>query len=336
MKILHAPYNIGGMAGFLADEQRRLGYYARSYTYDDLAYDRFGYKTDYHLKRKLDPWEILNRAQRYVRRFDVFQLYFGSGLLPDRFEDIHEMARLGKRIFFYFCGCDIRDEKYTTLHYPVSVCRHCYPKTCFPYQKQARELAANYGKTNFVSTPDLMEFVERPVLLPQPLDFTTIEAIGPKIYTPREGTFRVAHAPTNRKLKGSDFIISAVENLRRRGLDIELAVIEGTCHSDALRAYSQADIAVDQLLCGSYGMVSAELMALGVPTIAYLRDDLIGLYSETPPVINAGLDNLEDVLVYYYENRERLIPISEAGIRYAADVHHPIHVAKTCLEYYTA
>jgi len=115
---------------------------------------------------------------------------------------------------------------------------------------------------------------------------------------------------------------------------MELLLIEQMNHADALRRYRQADIALDQLLVGSYGMVSAEMMALGVPTLVYLREDLLPKYPQVPPLINATPLNLKDVLARLYDHREELESYRAGGQEYAMKVHHPVRLESLCLEYY--
>jgi hypothetical protein len=93
---------------------------------------------------------------------------------------------------------------------------------------------------------------------------------------------------------------------------------------------------VDQLLVGSYGLFAAELMALGVPTIAYLRPDLISRYVEEPPLINADPTTLEHVLRDCIEGGRDLGPLKAAGQSFARRVHHPEPLARRCLEAYAA
>jgi len=87
---------------------------------------------------------------------------------------------------------------------------------------------------------------------------------------------------------------------------------------------------------GSYGLLAAELMALGVPTVAYLRPDLLRHYPCEPPLINANPSNLEETLLWWYEHRDECERIREAGWHYARAVHHPAILARRCLECYNS
>jgi len=227
------------MASVLARAQSALGHHARSYC---PRSNGFKFPADYTL-RNPDSWlEWMWAAARLASEFDVFQFYFGNSLLRDTLLDVRPLSLLRKKLFFYFCGCDIRDEKWTIMHYPISACAHCFPKLCSRNRPLAREMADRYGRVNFVSTPDLLEFLPRSVLLPQAVDFDRIEPLlqeGPPP-RPRPHHFVIAHAPTNRQIKGTQYLLDCVARLQARGCRIELLLIENLSHADALRKYREA------------------------------------------------------------------------------------------------
>lgn len=334
MRILHAPNNIGGMASVLARAQSSLGHCARAYS---ATPSYLNIQADYTLKKRASALEKLRMALRFVWEFDVFHFYFGYTLLEDSLLDLAPLSWLRKKIFFYFCGCDIRDEKVTTHKYAISACANCFPKLCNRNRARARQAAERYGRANFVSTPDLLEFLPRSVLLPQAVDLDLIDTILREPEPVRDvNRLLIAHAPTNRQIKGTGYLLEAIQKLQTRGYPVDLLLIEKRSHADALRAYRAADLAVDQLLIGSYGLLAAELMALGVPTIAYLRPDLMQHYAEEPPLIHAEPSSIERVLIDCVERRDTLADFRDAGPRYARRVHHPTQLAQRCLEVYQA
>jgi glycosyltransferase involved in cell wall biosynthesis len=58
-------------------------------------------------------------------------------------------------------------------------------------------------------------------------------------------------------------------------LDVELDIVEGLRHDEARRRYERADLVVDQLNAGWYGILAIEAMALGKPVLSYLRDEAV-------------------------------------------------------------
>jgi len=331
MRILHAPENVGGMAGTLARAQAALGHRARAYCPN---YNKYQYRSDYSMGAPSLVSKLV-AAIRFGVEFEVFHFHFGRSLLGRFLLDVLPLSLLGKKIFFYFHGCDIRDEKVCTLQHPISACAECFPKSCSRNREKARAVAERFGRVNFVSTPDLLEFLPRAELLLQAVDFQGIEEVLAEPEPRRDpNRFLIAHAPTHRQIKGTRYLLDCVERLRARGYAIDLRLIEDKTHAEALRVYRAADLAVDQLLIGSYGLVSAEMMALGVPTLNYVRPDLLRLYPEPPPLIDAHPGNLERVLMRCYERRDELERPRQAGRVYARAFHHPLQLARRCLEAY--
>src|SRR5690606_3277528 len=62
--------------------------------------------------------------------------------------------------------------------------------------------------------------------------------------------FKVIHAPTNRSFKGSDYIEASIQRLQTNTTPFIYQVIENMSHEEALQTYLEADIIIDQVLCG--------------------------------------------------------------------------------------
>ena len=83
-----------------------------------------------------------------------------------------------------------------------------------------------------------------------------IESIRDKYFKERErnNTFKILHAPNHRNIKGTFYLIDAVDRLKNEGYDIELRLIEKKSNDDVLNEISNADLIVDQLIIGWYAM----------------------------------------------------------------------------------
>lgn len=102
------------------------------------------------------------------------------------------------------------------------------------------------------------------------------------------------HCPTNRKLKGTDYIIKATSELKKEGYNILLRIIEKQPHEVVLKAIKEADVIIDQLLIGWYGMITVESWAMGKPVICYIRPDLWSKYNV--PVCPADPITIKDAM----------------------------------------
>ena len=207
---------------------------------------------------------------------------------------------------------------------------------CSANQKKALKSALKYANAIFVSTPDLIEFIPGSILLPQPIDINTFESMKKNIVTEKNqsGTIKIAHAPSNRKMKGTRYIEEAVSTLIASGYSIELLLVENLPYEEALHKCANADIVIDQLLIGSYGQYSVEMMALGKPVICYLRDDLLRHYSSELPIVNANPSNLIEVLKNLLDRKDDWDKLGRQGVKYVQQNHDSKVIAKKLIEHY--
>jgi glycosyltransferase involved in cell wall biosynthesis len=95
----------------------------------------------------------------------------------------------------------------------------------------------------------------------------------------RKRTLQILHAPNHRAIKGTNFFIRAVEELKAEGLDVELVLVEQVPNEKIREIMASVDIIADQLIIGWYAMFALEGMAMGKPVLCYLRPDLENLYT---------------------------------------------------------
>jgi glycosyltransferase involved in cell wall biosynthesis len=128
-------------------------------------------------------------------------------------------------------------------------------------------------------------------------------------------------------------VIAAVE-----GLDADLEIVEGLHHDEAFERYRSADIVVDQLNAGWYGLFAIECMALGKPVVTFLHDEAVrrteGAFGTKVPIVSATSDTLRErlrPLVADVAERRRLGALSRA---YVELVHDQERVTDRLLDVY--
>jgi hypothetical protein len=142
--------------------------------------------------------------------------------------------------------------------------------------KAARDL----GIPIVVSTLDLLPLEPDLQWLPAPHDIKALAAIRKANYRPGD-TIRIGHAPTDRLIKSTDKVISAVASLAKAGLPVELVLIENRNWTDCLALKATCDLFVDQLILG-YGNNAIEAWGMGIPVICGVVDsDVRDLMFET-------------------------------------------------------
>lgn len=343
MRVFHGPLNIAGIAGTLSQAEREAGIDSFSYCLPTASYQ---YRSDFTVEADSDRKmisELMTFAFREIREIDIFHFYFGRSLTLSHLSEVPLLKTIGKKIFFYFHGCDIRDSKYVINHYPINACQNHWPMACSANRKKAIAVAKKYADGVFVSTPDLLEFIPGSSWLPQPISLEHFKVFRDKALSlsakVRKGKqeILVAHAPSDRMIKGTQYLEQAVQKLKKKGYPIKLLLVENLPYEKALTYFLKADIVVDQLLVGAYGMFSVEMMAMGKPVICYLREDLVkNHYSTDLPIISATPFNIADVLEETIERRKEWQIFGDKGIQYVHTVHDSQNIAAKTIQYYQA
>jgi glycosyltransferase involved in cell wall biosynthesis len=339
MKVFHGPINIGGIADTLSLAERNLGVESLSYC---LPAKYLGFQSDHlikdngyrHLSARI---ELLKFLLTKAWEFDVFHFYFGQSLTFNQLWDLPLLKSLGKSIFFYFHGCDIRNSKQVISRYDINACKEHWPMECNPFRRKTIENAVKYAKGIFVSTPDLLEFIPESKWLPQPINLNHYS----QIRDDREDSdnigkpiIKIAHAPSNRKIKGTLYLERAIKRLQDDRLPVELMIIENVSHDEALAKLKLADIVIDQLLIGAYGTFAIEMMALGKPVVCYIRDNLRDIYPQDLPIISSTPATIESEIKKLIIYRESWSEIGQKGIEYVNRVHDSRIIAQKTIQAY--
>jgi len=126
-----------------------------------------------------------------------------------------------------------------------------------------------------------------------------------------------------RNIKGSPFVLSAIERLMKEGYQVEYYFIQDK-PSNQMRFYQvQADIVVEQLIYGWWGSTFVETAALGKPVVCYLRPSWKHFFLKTfpeytdLPIIEADTQTIYEVLKKLVEDSDYRQRAGEASRRFA-------------------
>jgi hypothetical protein len=145
----------------------------------------------------------------------------------------------------------------------------------------------------------------------------------------------VVHAPSHRGFKGTSHVLEAVGDLKAEGLSFEFRLVENMSHADAIGCYREADVVIDQLRIGWYGVLAVEALALGKPTIAYIRDDLWQQHQASLPLLNANPLTLKNVLRQAIVDRGLRNRLAAQARKYFDETHSSVSVARKLVELYS-
>ena len=143
----------------------------------------------------------------------------------------------------------------------------------------------------------------------------------------------IVHAPSSPGIKGTSHVLKAVEELQDK-YAFDFKLVQGMRHEEARKIYSSADIVIDQILIGSYGLVSIENMCLGKPVICWISEFMKDKYPGELPIISANPDNIKDKLEYLINNRDCLSEVGEKSRKYAENYHDVNKFSQKLLDLY--
>jgi len=306
-RVLHCPVNLAGTGWMNVQALRRKGVDARLLVFrpqpwrpgeHDESLDLAGKSL---ARRQLTQWGAL---ARYLPKTDIFHFYFGQTLVPKKFQ-FPILRATRKKCVMHFLGDDIRGKTPDEL----------------AYGKRADvQIVGSYAATRWV--PEA-------VVVPPGLDL--------REYTPVEAVERdrplVVHAPSNLEKKGTRFVIEACEQL-----PVDLDVVHGVPHEEAVERFRRADIVVDQMHYLWHGVFAIESMAYGKPVVTSLDPEAVRQTEEAfgmaVPIVPATPENLVEQLLPLVESFEERRRLGEAGRAYVEHVHDIDKIAGRLIDIY--
>jgi glycosyltransferase involved in cell wall biosynthesis len=251
----------------------------------DISLERHGNL----LRQQATQWRAFLEL---LPRYDVFHFYSSVTLVPKsvQFRILHA---LGKKGVYQYLGSDIRGKTREELAYGL---------------KADAEIVSSYDAIRWVPDAEMI------------LPGVEVSAIAPAIPSADKKRPLIVHAPSSRRRKGTEHVVAAVE-----GLDADFRLVEGLTHDEAFELYREADIVVDQLNAGWYGVFAIECLALGKPVVTFLHDEAVRrteeAYGVEVPVVSATAETLRDQLRPLVEDAPRRHRIGAASRAYAERLH---------------
>jgi glycosyltransferase involved in cell wall biosynthesis len=164
----------------------------------------------------------------------------------------------------------------------------------------------------------------------QPIDLQAITFNVPQLDRPPV----ILHTPTNTSVKGTQYILAAVEKLQTDGYNFEFKLKRQLTQRQTHEEIAKCDIYVDELLCGSYGVTAVEAMAAGKPTLSYIRPDLVSKYPNEMPLVDANPDTLYGKLKELICDTALRAELSYRGRKYVEKYHGVDNVVGDLVDIY--
>jgi hypothetical protein len=242
-----------------------------------------------------------------MARYEVIHAHFMVTVTRTGWE-IPLLRQMGRKLVVHYRGCEIRNREAILASRPgMNICEECDYAPHRPceatYNVTRRALAAAHANAVLVTTPDLQAFARDAEHMPF---FTPETAVAPPMPVDSEREFLIVHATNHPGIEGTARIRKAVDGLRAQGLRVRLEVLHGARHEEVLAALARADLAIGKMKMGYYANAQIESMALGVPTITYVRPEYMNDELRDSAFIFATLETLPSVLAYYVSNPDAL------------------------------
>ncbi|MBC7490346.1 MAG: glycosyltransferase family 4 protein [Glaciimonas sp.] len=160
-------------------------------------------------------------------------------------------------------------------------------------------------------------YFEKCHIFRQPVNLQAIQFTEPRIDRPPV----ILHTPTESWVKGTDYIIAAVEKLQAEGCKFEFSLKRQLTQTQMYEEIMACDVYIDELLCGSHGVTAVETMAAGKPTMTYIRPDLVSKYPTDMPLVNTNPDTIYDKLKELICEPDLRADLSYRSRRYVEKYH---------------
>ena len=363
MRILHCPTPVCGNPHGLSAGEKSLGHNSETLafchdTFDHPIEKTIWNKTDFFLIKEYKRWRKIFNVMKH---YDVIHYNSGMSLAPKKLRgSMHGIRQFAKSIYntFYaslfsgrdvkmanrnnivtavtYQGSDARLGDYCREHYDIHFCHEnpsIYDAEHDRLNREMMDFFDHHADLIYAVNPDLLN------VLPKRAKFMPYTSVNYREWNARpinpqaQEPLHIVHAPSNRTVKGTKYILDAFAKLQSEGIPFRYTLIEDMPYVEAKKAYETADILIDQLLAGYYGALTVEFMAMAKPVICYMREEDLHYMPDQMvkdmPIINATPDSLFEVLKDTINtDRQELSDIGLAGRRYVEDWHDPVKIAQ--------
>ena len=273
-------------------------------------------------------------------RFNTFYFFSGETLLTRKLRrlEFRVYTLLNKKIIMHFVGSDIRDPNY--LYWKAEQIESEYkPKDSHPisaqWQMELIQDTEEFAQHIIVSTPDLISLVKNAIYYPVVID---INEFSKELNTHKasESFFKtnkikILHAPSNVKLKGSATIYRALSEIEKEtnliefiytpDLKRETGTVYTVSRYELFQLYNEADIVIDQLVIGWYGLQAIEALLANCHVFCYIDKHLEKYLEKGCPIINTNAISIkEDIIKFIKTYKEPNLKANQKWV----EKHHTI------------
>lgn len=302
-----------------------LNYYPYYLEYDsNYTWSLIGQHSTLSINEKLRKL-----TKEFLPYYDLFHFHFGTSLTLD-WSDFPLYQQSGKNLLMQHWGSDVRIFSEAIKLNPYALVKN---KNEYQIKTNLNRLSKNIQNC-VVLDMELCQYVkdfyENVHVIPSMIN---LEHYQPKSKATPKKKPLIVHAPTTPAIKGTQYILEAIESLKA-DYDFDFRLVMGMPHEKAMQVYQDADLIIDQLHIGSYGLFAVESMAMAKPVICWISDFMKEHYPSNLPIIVANPDTIKDTIEYALNNIDMLPEIGAKSRLYVEANHDMIKNSQKMLSLY--
>lgn len=263
---------------------------------------------------------------KVVFKYNVFIFISNDSLLPYNI-DLPVLKLLGKKTAIWFVGSDIRHfESFTEaakkagIKYYASKDQGAGPEALKSKLRMIHKIQRNIDY--IITGPSISHLLTREYIrFMVPLDVNNIRYGNTPNRVPM-----IVHAPTDDKFKGTNYVLEAIEQLKKEGYAFEFHLFREMSNIEVRKALSEADISIDQLFAQGPGMFALESMAAGCAVLGGNIPEFAG-FSRELPIIHTDPDNVYQNIKMLLENTPLRQELGQKGRKYVEKYHDYLKIA---------
>lgn len=233
--------------------------------------------------------------------------------------DLAALNHAGAKVAVVCHGSDIRRPLWHRQIYPFSPFTDSWEQLDTLVSRTARNGSILRALTVpvFVSTPDLLDDVPFAQWLPV--------VVGDGDFEPADEPLQrevpvVLHLPSSPRFKGTDVIDAVGERLAAEGL-IDYRSLREVPAREVPAQLREADVVVDHLVIGNYGVLACQAMAAGRVTVGHVHDRVRRRVPRDIPIVEADPATFEAVLRSTLDDRCAARAQAAQGPQFVRELH---------------
>ena len=350
MNILFLPHNIASMQAITAEALNEMeGINAKCLTGNTHKYQTPNESTillpNRFISRKnpfkwyYAQWNYARQLKKWIKWADVLHYTWASAFVNAK--DLLWANKWNKPIFIEWVGSDIRNPEILSAINPYykQAFNNGYEYYDLEKSQHKKKVQKHFSQINAIPLlcPEMSLYLDQKLyadhlLLMQRVNISEFIAEFPSVQNSKP---IIIHSPSAKIAKGSNLIIKVIEELKK-DFDFEFLLLHDMKREDVLRSMRKADIFLDQIILGSYGMATMEALAYGKPVMCYLLPEVFdaGLPAECP-IVNTNPDNLKEQLINLISNPQLRHDIGKQSRAYVEKYHDAEKIAKQLFHIYS-